>query len=311
MIKAGITGGETAFSGELLRLLVNHPDVEVTCVHAPAYAGRPVSSLHPGFIGEERLLFSSSFDPMALDVAFVVSPVHTSADWQSIMADNPGLRVIFSHDALHLADSFQTAPVYGLSEIHRKEMVRGARCAELPNPAASLALLATYPLARHLMLPAGVKIDIEMPESLCRPEEREAFQEQARREICGELGLVQSSLGDGLKLQFAVTDAIRGMRVSVSFPGRTSYEELYRIYDSVYDDHNFSHLVSHSVGLEEVTGTQKCVVSLLKPSPEEIRVEGVCDSRMRGGAGEAVHIMNLLFGLFEKTGLSLKVTGVR
>ena len=302
MIKVGITGGETHRAGELLRILIHHPDVEIVSVCSPANAGRLVASVHHGFIGEERLIFTSSVDASALDMVFMLEPVHNANDWAKLMAMRPQLKLILSPQCASLSDGLDTQGVYGLSEMNRKPLVRGARCALLPTPAASVALLALYPLAKHLMLPADVKISLSMPCDLLSEE----CKVKAMEEMRTQLSLVQASLDNEIEYEWNDSGRDRGMAVEFEITGLTAVEELFKIYDSVYDDHNFTYLVGDDVDYREVEGTQRCIVSLSKPVPDRIRVRAVADARMRGNAGEAVHLMNLLCGLYEKTGLDLK-----
>ncbi|MDE5870864.1 MAG: hypothetical protein K2H22_02810, partial [Muribaculaceae bacterium] len=98
----------------------------------------------------------------------------------------------------------------------------------------------------------------------------------------------------------------RGLKVVVDIPCSLDINEVFRIFDDCYDDHNFTFMVGSSMPGYEVEGTQKTLVTLQKLSSDRLTVTVVADCRMRGGAGDAVHIMNLLFGLHERTGLYLK-----
>lgn len=302
MIKVGITGGETREAGELMRLLINHPDVEIVSVHSPANAGKPVASVHHGFIGEERLLFTANFDATLLDIVFLVRPLHTGNDWAKLMSDRPSLKVVVYPDSTALTESFDRQPVYGLSEINRKALVRGARSAVVPNPAASLALVALYPLARHLMLPDTISLNVALPDDLLAANPADFV----AREISNQIVITQTSFAGDTKANISDSGSERGMSVEFSIQGSTPLNELFKIYESVYDDHNFTFQVPMDVDYNEVEGTDKCILSISKPDDDSVRVRAVADARMRGGAGEAVHLMNLLFGLYEKTGLSLK-----
>ncbi|MDE5652295.1 MAG: hypothetical protein K2I48_02355, partial [Muribaculaceae bacterium] len=146
MIKVGIAGADSRIAGEILRLCLHHPDVDIVSAYAPAYAGRSVASVHTGFIGEPRLLFSSSFDATALDVAFIMHPIYSDSDWAKLMSDRKDLRLIIFPGAESVAGALPSSPVYGLSEINRKPMVRGAREAIVPDCVASPVLVALYPL---------------------------------------------------------------------------------------------------------------------------------------------------------------------
>lgn len=302
MIKVGITGAETPLAGELLRLCLHHPDVDIVSVHAPEKAGLPVSSIHHGFIGEERILFTSHFDATALDIAFLIKPLYSETDWMKLMADRPQLKLVMFNDAVTEGSAEIYAPVYGLSEMNRKPLVRGARVAVVPGTLASPLLIALYPLAKHLMLTGDIEVkacgpaDVVSPQSIAR----------AEHELQEELPKVQTSFNGKIKIQGTPCDDDRALRLSLSLPAATGVEEIFKVYNSIYDDHNFTFVVAHPISVSEVEGTNKVLISVTKPSAGVLDLEVVADPRMRGGAGEALHLMNLLFNLHEKTGLSLK-----
>lgn len=304
MIKVGIAGAESPVAGELLRLCINHPDVDVVTAYAPGYAGHPVSSRHHGFIGEERILFTSSFDATSLDVAFLMHSLYSESDWVKLMADRPQLKLILFPDALTPGMNDAFAPVYGLSEMNRKPLVRGARVAVVPNVLASPLLVALYPLARHLMLAGNIDVEVSAPDDVTEA----AVREKAAVEVKRELQRVQTSFNGNISFTVgAPVSSDRSLKMILNLPVSTSEEEVMKIYDSIYDDHNFTYVVHHPVSPAEVAGSDKIVVSVSKPAPDSLRLEIVADPRMRGGAAEAMHLMNLLFGLHEKTGLNLKV----
>lgn len=303
MIKVGIAGAESECAGELMRLCLIHPDVELVTAWLPEKAGHSVSSLHPGFIGEEKIMFSSNLDATALDVVFAFRPIYTSSDWKKLMADNMNLKLILFAGTEEISSGLQESPVYGLSEMNRKPLVRGARVTVVPNTIAAVALVALYPIAAHLMLPSELKIEITAPKDLLYYDNIHA----AEAEIIQRLEAVQASFTG--KLECVVDgeeERERAMRIAVEIPFEAGVDEAYKIFDSIYDDHNFTYMVTHPVSTAEVEGTHKIILSLLKPQRDILRIEAVADPRMRGGASEAIHLMNLLFNLDEKTGLNLK-----
>lgn len=304
MIKIGITGGETKTAGELLRLALHHPDVEISTVHSPANSGKAITTVHHGFIGEEKILFTSNFDATGLDIAFLIKPVYSSVDWAKLMADRPGLRIVLFPESASLDEAMSTSGVYGLSEMNRKPLVRSARIARIPLPLVSPILVAAYPLAYHLMLPGKLSLEIEAPRDLIE----EAGEEQLKEEISGNLKSVQASYSGNLELDLKAGDSDRSMRIAFEIPSETDPEEILKIYNTIYDDHNFTFMTFHKVAAEEVEGTNRIIISILQPQEGKIRIEAIADARMRGGAGEAIHIMNLLFHLHEKTGLELKAS---
>ncbi|MDE7096806.1 MAG: hypothetical protein K2O47_04870 [Muribaculaceae bacterium] len=302
MIRVGIAGADTAMAGELIRILVNHPDVELTSAFAPGKVGRTVASVHHGLAGECDLEFSPDINPQKLDVIFI--DAHSDvADRFRMNTDRwPDLRIIdMSHcpsldfEALDMA--------YGLPEINRKQLVRGCKRAVVPRSVAAAAIIGLYPLARHLLLKGDITVAYACPADIDTVEKTG----MVRQEILHVLRKTQNSFdGDIIMRRIDEDVSDRGLKVVVEVPCVLDINEIFRVFDHCYDDHNFTFMVSSSVPGYEVEGTQKTLVTLQKLTPESLTVTVVADSRMRGGAGDAVHIMNLLFGLHEKTGLYLK-----
>lgn len=302
MIRVGIAGADTAMAGELIRILINHPDVELVSAFAPGKVGRKVASVHHGLAGECELEFSPDINPNNLDVIFI--DAHSDvADRFRMNTDRwPDLRIIdMSHcpsldfDALDMA--------YGLPEINRKQLVRGCRRAVVPRSVAAAAIIGLYPLARHLLLKGDIYVDYACPTDI----DTEEKMSMVRQEILHVLKKTQNSFYGNIILRHLdeeVSD--RGLKVIVDIPCSLDINEVFKIFDDCYEDHNFTFMLSNSMPGYEVEGTQKTLVTLQKQTPDCLTITVIADSRMRGGAGDAVHIMNLLFGLHERTGLYLK-----
>lgn len=302
MIRAGIAGADTAMAGELIRILVNHPDVELTTAFAPGKVGRKVSSVHHGLAGECFLEFSPDINPAQLDVIFIDAHSEVADRFRMNTDRWPELRII---DMSHCPSlDFEALDmVYGLPEINRKPLVRGCRRAVVPRSVAAAAIIGLYPLARHLLLKEDIEIDYVCPSDIDTAEKAE----MARKEIAHVLKNTQNSFKGEIilkKMDEEVSD--RGLKVKMEIPCKIDINEIFRIYDDIYSDHNFTFMESSLMLGHEVEGTQKTLVSLQKPDSDTLAVTVIADCRMRGGAGDAVHIMNLLFGLHERTGLNLK-----
>lgn len=303
MIKAGIAGADTLMAGELIRILVNHPDVEIISAFAPGKVGRKVASVHHGLAGECDLEFSPDINPAKLDVIFI--DAHSDvADRFRLNTDRwPDLRIIDMSHCPSL-DFEKLDMAYGLAEINRKQLVRGCKRAVVPRSVSAVALICLYPLARHLLLNGNINISYACPSDIDTDEKSE----MVRLEILDVLRNTQNSFqGDVILNRLNENVSPRGLRVEIEIPCNIDINELFRLYNDIYDDHNFTHLLPITMPGYEVEGTQKCLVSLQKRTPDTLTVSAVADCRMRGGAGDAVHIMNLLFGLHERTGLYLKV----
>lgn len=302
MIRAGIAGADTPMSGELIRILVNHPDVELEAAYAPGKAGRSVAAVHHGLQGDCELEFSPDINPGKLDVIFIDAHSEVADRFRMNTDRWPELRIIdMSHCPSLDFEALEMA--YGLPEINRKQLVRGCRRAVVPRSVAAAAIIGLYPLARHLLL----KDDIEVAYA-CPPDiDTEEKTEMVRREILHVLRKTQNSFCGDIRmrrLQEEVSE--RGLKVEIDIPCSLEISEVFKIYGDIYGDHNFTFMTSSLMPGYEVEGTQKTLVTLQKQVPDRLLVSVVADSRMRGGAGDAVHIMNLLFGLHERTGLNLK-----
>lgn len=303
MIKAAIVGAGSRIAGELIRILMGHPDVDMTVLFAPALRGRPVSDIHHGLVGYQNLCFTDRLLLDELDVVFLCDDVNTISGSASsfIEADYPKFifMVPISADSLS-ADNIP----YGLSEINRKKLVRGATKAILPSLAASASLIALYPLASNLLLSSDLNIKVVMDPQLSSYFDRQSSEKEIQRQLAD----VQSSFTGNVSLDIDASGVHRQFSSEIIIDCALPIDEVLRIYNQIYDDHNFTHVVTSDITFREVVGTHRCVIAVSKPTPSSLAIRVEVDGAMRGGAGEAVHVMNLLFGLHEKIGLDLKAS---
>lgn len=302
MIKVGISGGDNQMAGELLRLLLLHPEVEIVAVYAPSLRGRALGSHHRGIVGETDLRFSDALDLEALDVLFITDP---ELPLPQSIPDELKLIMIQNSDSCSLPTQLKDVEfVPGVSEMFRKPLVREARAARiLPSP-SSVALIILFPLALHLLLNDSLSLGISLP---CYKKEG-VDKDLMKEELEGLLNKVQLSFSRINDIHIENSDLLRTVSVEMELDCSVSEEEIERIYSQTYDDHNFTFLMRSEPASTEVAGTQKCLLYISKPSDGKIRVKAIADSFLRGGAGDAIHAMNLLFGLYEKTGLSFPAT---
>lgn len=301
MYKVAIIGAGAPDAGELVRLLVHHPDVELTVLYDEAFGGIPVSQVHHGLVGDTDLAITSQVRLDDVDVVFLCGDGSLAARLASNPEELGDARVV---DLRPGRNAGEEGFEYGLSEVNRKPLVRGATRAVTAGPVASVALVALYPLASHLLL--GRQLTLE---TICREDLRdEDSVKKSAEEIGTRLQMTQQSFSGDVRLTTGRADSERVLRVRTTLPIGLSLEEVDRIYESIYDDHNFTFVLHRKVEDKEVEGTNKCLVQISKPSQGELAVEAVADGRLRGGAGEALHLMNLLLGLHEKTGLELKAS---
>lgn len=316
MIKAGIIGGAGYTAGELLRLLINHPEVEVAFVHSTSNAGAPVSDVHEGLVGETDLTFASDYDLSACDVLFLCQGHGFSRKFWEENEMPAGLKVVdLAQDYRDESDGY----VYGLPEVKRDAV---EACTRLANPGcfATAIQLALLPLAAAGKLDgevhvtgitgstgAGVK-----PGSTTHFSWRnnnmsvyKAFEHQHLKEIKQTLSALQG--GNEPEISFIPVrgDFARGIFVMADITTDMSIEEAVKLYKDFYADAAFTHVSDRPVDLKQVVNTNKCVISLEKHG-NKLLILSAIDNLLKGASGQAVQNMNLMFGLPEKTGLALK-----
>lgn len=305
MIKVGITGGDSEAAGELLRILIHHPDVEIVWVQSAAAAGREVAMLHRGFIGEERLTFEAEARYADADVLFNCAPAGTLRQLLSTTELPPELRIIdVTGDYRDNDDGRHDDFLYGLPELHRKWIVKGTRVA-LPSAAAGILALPLLPLARNMLLNADVRITFMAGSSLAghiTPAQVNAL----RDELHATLRRAQPSFFSAVNIEANIGQFARGIIATASVATTMELEELRRLFEEYYDDHGFVFVAPYRPQINDVANTNKCLLYLQRLD-NRVEVTAVADNVIKGGAGQAVHNMNLLFGLEESVGLKLKV----
>lgn len=305
MIKIGIAGADTPMAGELIRILVNHPDADILAVNAPGKAGERVDRFHHGLAGECDLRFTDSIDTSGLDLVFIDAHSALANHFRCDTEANPDLRIIDMRHGDVPGPATDSETVYALSEINRKRLVRGARKAVVPRSVAAVSLLGLLPLAENMMLAGDILIDVE-----CPPDLAVDFKlGMARMETLHWLRKLQGSFRGDVRLRLRNPDgekSQRGIRVVTDVPMTASLDIIHGLYGERYRDHSLTFAGDFPMDMKQVEGTDKCLLEIAETPGGMLRIEALADGRMRGGAGDAVHAMNLMFGLLETTGLRLK-----
>ena len=322
MIKVGIIGGAGYTAGELIRLLLNHPDVELKWVHSTSNAGNPVSGVHQGLVGETALYFTNETPLDAVDVIFLCTPHGESRKFLELHKDNipDDLRIIDLSQDFRIADDTHDF-IYGLPELNRKYIIRGKHVAN-PGCFATAIQLALLPLARNLLLNsdihvtaitgstgAGVKPSASSHfswrndnVSIYKP-----FKHQHLAEIRQTLSTLQHSFNSDINFIPVRGCFSRGIYATVYMDCPVELDEIKKLYEEYYADHNFTFIVDRIPDLKDVVNTNKCLLYLTKENGK-LLIVSVIDNLLKGASGQAVHNMNLLFGLHERVGLQLKAS---
>jgi N-acetyl-gamma-glutamyl-phosphate reductase len=318
MIKVGIIGGAGYTAGELLRLLVCHPQVEILFVHSTSNAGNALTAVHGGLIGQSELRFTDKYDLSAVDVLFLCSAHGQS---RKFWEENPlpaTLKVI------DLAQDYRDEScgyVYGLPEINRQRIAHTFRLAN-PGCFATAIQLALLPLAANGLLKdevhitaitgstgAGVK-----PSSTTHFSWRsdnisvyKAFEHQHLLEIRRTLKSLQPSFDYDINFVPMRGDFARGIFASVYTETDLTAEQAVELYKQFYATAAFTFVVEHDVDLKQVVNTNKAVVRVAKYGGK-LHIVSVIDNLLKGASGQAVQNMNIMFGLDENLGLNLKAS---
>ena len=321
MIKVGIIGGAGYTAGELIRILLGHPDAEIVFVNSTSNAGNKLSAVHEGLIGETDMTFTDQLPLDAIDVLFFCT---AHGDTRKFMEANTlpeGLKVIdLSMD--YRLESEDNPFIYGLPELNRRAICKSQYVAN-PGCFATAIQLALLPLARNLMLNddvyvnaitgstgAGVKPGATTHFSwrnnnisIYKP-----FTHQHLPEIMQSIKHLQSSFNSDINFIPYRGDFARGIFATVVVKNAIDIEELYKIYREYYAEDSFVHVVEEQIDLKQVVNTNKCLLHLEKHG-DKLLVVSCIDNLLKGASGTAVHNMNLLFNLKETTGLILKSSG--
>lgn len=319
MIRAGILGGEGFAAGELIRLLINHPDVELSRVQSKLYDGRLLTEVHQGMEGETYLRFTAEVDFEDLDVVFCCYPHgHTSQLFANRQLPE-GLKVIDLARDFRI-ESPESDFVYGLPELNRRRLVHGAMRVANPGAFATAIELALLPLAKNLLLNtpihitaitgfSGSAVEKSSPDQLAWHRDNVSIYQPLHHdhlpEIRQTLQTLQSSFNSELLFIPMRGSFARGMLITAYMDMPVSLDQLRNLYEDYYADHSFTFVVDRRPDLKDVVNTNKCLIHLEKIG-DKLLVTAVIDNIIKGAAGQAVHNMNLLFGLHEKVGLALK-----
>lgn len=317
MIKVGIIGAAGYTAGELLRILVNHPETEIVYAQSESQAGLPVWKVHQDLIGETELCFSAEGNPLDVDVIFICSGHGRSkAAVAALPAEYKGKIIDLSNDFRLKADAEDF--VYGLPEAFRAKETGASHIAN-PGCFATSIQLAILPMAAKDVLPeihvtgitgstgAGQKPS-ETTHFSWRANNMsiyKAFTHQHLGEICETLHTMAPSWEGDINFVPVRGDFTRGIMASVYFDCGMSEEDAIQVYKEYYKDEPFVHVVDSNPDLKMVVGTNKAVLYVRKYG-RKLHVISMIDNLIKGASGQAVQNMNIIFGLPETTGLRLK-----
>lgn len=316
MIRVGIAGAAGYTAGELIRLLVNHPHVELKYAQSGSHKGEPIHSVHSDMIYLDMTFQDIDFE--SIDLLFICMGHGNSAKF---LAENPvpeRVKIIdLSNDFRLKADAGEF--VYGAPELNR-EQIKGSRAVANPGCFATSINLALMPLAKAGILPEEVNVvgitgstgagqkptqDTHFSNRNSNLSNYKVFTHQHLGEI-GET-LVAAGAHEGTDIAFVPVRGChtRGIMSDVVVRLDESLEEIVKIYKSYYATHPFVCVSDKPVYMKQVVNTNYCFLSLQKEG-RKLLITSVVDNLLKGASGQAVQNMNLMFGLDEMEGLRLK-----
>ncbi|MFG6427498.1 N-acetyl-gamma-glutamyl-phosphate reductase [Lepagella muris] len=315
--KIGIIGGAGYTAGELLRILINHPEVEIGFVHSTSNAGQPVTAVHGGLLGETDLVFSETHPLNEVDILFLCSAHgHSRKFWEE--NERPeGLMVI------DLAQDFRDESngyVYGLPEVNLGR-IAGSRSVANPGCFATALQLSLVPLAAAGLLPdgeinitaltgstgAGVKPGATTHFSW-RNDNVSVYKPFTHQHL-KEIGMTLARLQPGNKSRINFIpmrgDFARGIFAVTTLDCPLSEEEVTKLYKDYYADAPFAVVNDNPIDLKQAVNTNKAVIHVEKHEGK-LLVTCAEDNLLKGASGQAVQNMNIMLGLDQRTGLRLK-----
>ena len=319
-IRVAIAGGTGYTGGELFRILLNHPNVEIVAATTTSSEGTPVASVHRDLIGETDLCFGMELnDP---DVIFLCLGHGISRQFVDTHDIKPSCRIIDLGNDFRLDGNYAGRQfVYGLCESAREE-VRKAHDVANPGCFATAIQLATLPLAAaglindeiHVTAITGSTGAGKKPGETTHFSYRsdnisiyKLFTHQHLAEI--KQNLARTSGTSDLVINFVPLrgDFARGIFASVytrAVEGM-SLENYRKVFEDYYAESPFVFHSNEGISMKEVVNTNKGLVHV-ELHDGYVHIASCIDNLVKGAAGQAVQNMNLMFGLPEDTGLRLK-----
>lgn len=334
MVRVGILGAAGYTGGELIRLLINHPEAEIVFANSESNAGNKVYDVHEGLIGDTELEFTSEMPFDKVDVVFFCFGHGKSEAFLKEHTIPAGVKII------DLAQDFRIKGdhdyVYGLPETHREEI---AKCQHLANPGCFATCIqeGLLPLAKAGVLTHDIAVNAitgstgagQKPGATTHFSWRnnnfsvyKLFTHQHLHEICQTLNelrpesapraidtLDEGFVGDGITVDFIPYrgDFPRGIFCTevITCDAPQDKDAIVALYKEFFKDAAFTHYSDKALDLKQVVNTNKCLLHV-EVFGRKIVVTSMIDNLLKGAVGQAVQNMNIMFGLDEKAGLNLK-----
>ncbi len=322
MKKVGIIGGAGYTGGEAVRILLNHPEVELAFVQSASNAGNPLSDVHTDLLGDTAMRFTAEADDA--DVLIICAGHGDARKWLEANEVPTVTKIVDLSQDFRLAATSKLGGrqfVYGLPEMNR-EKIRTAGSIANPGCFATCLQLGMLPLAANGLLASDIHISATTGSTGAgqKPTASTHFSWRANNlstykefdhQHLGEIGesilsLQPSYNGEILFLPYRGAFP-RGIFASIYTDSDLTTEQAVELYKEYYRDAAFTFVSDRPIDLKQVVNTNKCIVQVAKHG-DKLLVTSIIDNLLKGASGQAVQNMNLMLGLDEKAGLKLKAT---
>lgn len=318
MINVGIIGGAGYTAGELIRLLVHHPQVNLSFINSTSNAGKKVTDVHSGLYGDCDITFTNELPFETIDVLYLCTAHGDSVKFLEQHTLPSSLKIIdFSMDY-----RFKRADhdfVYGLPELNKEEIKKAQKVAN-PGCFATCIQLALLPLAQKQLLNKDVLVNAltgstgagVKPRATTHFSWRDnnlsiynAFTHRHVPEVIQSIEQLQGNFNSDIDFIPYRGDFPRGIFATLVTKTDLELEEIQKIYEDYYADAPFTLIINKELHLKEVVNTNKCLIHIQKHN-NKLLIVSCIDNLLKGASGQAVQNMNLMFGLDESMGLNLK-----
>ena len=320
VIRAGIMGGAGYTGGELIRLLIHHPNVSIGFIHSKSNAGNPVHQVHQDLIGSTSLVFSDAIDS-DIEVLFLCFGHGESKKFLSETSLPENIKIIDLANDFRIKADAQAgtrAFTYGLPELNLSAIQKAKNIAN-PGCFATAIQLGLLPLAEKGMIndvyTTGITGSTGAGQSLSetshfswRANNIQAYKtlsHQHLKEI--HQSLEQTQITNKANVHFVPWrgNFTRGIFVSSTLTTDLTLGELYDLYISFYRDSAFTIVSRDQISLKQVINTNKCLIHLEKEN-DNLVVHSAIDNLLKGASGQAIENMNIMFNFERTAGLLLK-----
>lgn len=317
MIKVGIVGGAGYTGGELIRLLIHHPQVDLVFVQSSSNTGNPLHQVHKDLLGETDIRFSASLDS-DVDVIFLCVGHGDALQFLNNNRIPDHIKIIDLSQDFRLQQKSvfgDRSFVYGLPELNR-DKIAGASNIANPGCFATAIQLGLLPLAKEGILSdvytTGITGSTGAGQSLnptshfsWRANNIQAYKTLNHQHIAE---ITESLHAQSIYFVPWRGDFTRGIYVSSTLDCTLSQVELYDLYQNFYRDAVFTHVSDTMIDLKQVVNTNKCLIHIEKVGGKAV-IHSCIDNLLKGASGQALQNMNIMFGIEEGIGLKLKGIG--